>query len=125
VTANASSAAPWVFLGEGYSAGETSIEITPGAGTGVGFTLTSPGCTAVLGGTTSDRGFLLGDYQNSGGLLALQHSAYRLSIRVLSSTCSSNWFPGDAVVFYTTPVYPPLPVTGGFALSPIQTITSP
>jgi hypothetical protein len=128
VATNASSADPWTVGADGYTASEgiTNGELASSANsTGVAITLTGPGCTVVLGGTTAVRAYLLFDYQNSGGLLALQHSAYRLSVRVLSSTCSSNWFPGDAVVFYTTPAYPPLPIKGGFALSPIQTITSP
>jgi hypothetical protein len=88
------------------------------------FTLTGSGCTVVLGDTTTPA-YLIYDYQNGGGLLAIQHSTYRPTIRVVSSTCSS-WLLTDGTRVYTTPVFPGSPpITGGFALSPSQTITSP
>lgn len=78
----------------------------------------------VLGGTTTVRAYLIFDYQNSNGLLATPRSTYRPTIRVVSSTCSS-WLVTDGMRVYTTPVFPPLPIAGGFALSPSQTITGP
>jgi hypothetical protein len=91
----------------------------------VAITLTGGGCTVELSGTASVHAYLVDDYQNNGGLLALSHSSYRPTIRVESTTCS-RWFLIDGARVYTTPVYPgPLPITGGFALSPSQTITSP
>jgi hypothetical protein len=79
----------------------------------------------VLGGTTSVRAYLIFDYQNSTGRLAISRSTYRPTIRVVSSTCS-RWFAADGARVYTTPVFPgPVPIAGGFALSPNQTITSP
>jgi hypothetical protein len=127
VATNASSADPWVAGAVSYNASEgiTSGDLTSSsASTGVAITLTGPGCTVVLGGTTTVRAYLIFDYQNSNGLLATPRSTYRPTIRVLSSTCSS-WLVTDGMRVYTTPVFPPLPITGGFALNPLQTITGP
>jgi hypothetical protein len=128
VATNASSADPWLVVADAYTAseGETNGDLGTGSAsaTGVAITLTGPGCTVVLGGTTTVRAYLVYDYQNGSGLLGLQHSTYRPTIRVVSSTCSS-WFPADGMRIYTTPVFPPLPIAGGFALTPHQTITSP
>jgi hypothetical protein len=120
VTANASSAHPWIVGAQAYGDGESSGEFASANGTGVGFTLTGPGCTVVLGGTATLSGYLIYDYDNSGGILAFQHSTYRPVIRVASTTCSS-WLATDGMRVYITPAFP----AGGFALSPIQTITSP
>jgi hypothetical protein len=128
VTTNASSADPWQVGAVAYNASEgiTNGDLTSSSagGTGVAMTLTGPGCTVVLGGTTTLHAYLIFDYQNSNGLLATPRSTYRPTIRVVSSTCSS-WRATDGMRVYTTPVFPPLPLTGGFALSPSQTITSP
>ena len=86
-------------------------------------TLTGPGCTVVLGGTTTLHAYLIFDYQNSNGRLAIPRSTYRPTIRVVSSTCST-WHATDGMRVYTTPVFPGS-LAGGFALSPSQTITSP
>jgi hypothetical protein len=125
VATNASSADPWTVAADGYTASEgiTNGELASSANsTGVAITLTGPGCTVVLGGSTTVPAYLLYDYQNSGGLLAIPRSTYRPTIRVISSTCSS-WHVADGNRVYTTPVFPPLPIAGGFALSPSQTIT--
>jgi len=127
VATNASSADPWVVGAAAYNAstGITNGDLTSASnGTGIAITLTGPGCTVVVGGTTTVRGYLIFDYQNSNGLLATPRSTYRPTTRVLSSTCSS-WLVGDGMRVYTTPVYPPAPITGGFAVSPRQTITGP
>jgi hypothetical protein len=127
VATNASSAAPWYVGAVAYTAsdGTTSGDLTTASntGTGVAITLTGPGCTVVLGGTTTVHAYLSFDYQNSNGRLAIPRSTYRTTIRVISSTCSS-WLVGDGMRIYTTPVFPGSNA-GGFALSPSQTITSP
>jgi hypothetical protein len=120
VTANASSSDPWIVGAQAYSDGESSGEFATASGTGVGFTLTGPGCTVVLGGTATLSAYLIYDYENSSGILAFQHSTYRTVIRVASTTCSS-WLATDGMRVYITPAFP----AAGFALSPIQTITSP
>jgi hypothetical protein len=129
VATNASSADPWLVGAVAYNASEglTSGDLTSSSasGTGLAITLTGPGCTVVLGGTTTLRAYLIFDYQNGNGMLAIAHSTYRPTIRVVSSTCSS-WHVTDGMRVYTTPVFPgSLPIAGGFALSPSQTITSP
>jgi hypothetical protein len=89
----------------------------------VAITLTGPGCTVVLGGTTTLRAYLIFDYQNGNGRLAIPYRTYRPTIRVVPSTCSS-WHATDGTRVYTAPVFPGSN-PGGFALSPSQTITSP
>jgi hypothetical protein len=127
VATNASSAAPWTVGAVAYTAsdGVTSGDLTPASssGTGVAITLTGPGCTVVLGGTTSVHAYLIFDYQNSNGELAIPRSTYRPTIRVVSTTCSS-WLATDGMRVYTTPVFPGTNA-GGFAFSPRQTITGP
>jgi hypothetical protein len=127
VATNASSADPWQVAAVAYTAsdGITSGDLTTASasGTGVAITLTGPGCTVVLGGTTTVHAYLIFDYQNGNGRLAIPHSTYRPTIRVVSSTCSS-WHATDGTRVYTTPVFPGS-LAGGFALSPAQTITSP
>jgi len=124
---NASSADPWLVTAVGYAAssGITNGDLTSSSasGTGVAITLTGPGCTVVLGGTTTLRAYLIFDYQNGNGRLAIPYHTYRPTIRVVSSTCSS-WRATDGLRVYTTPVFPGS-LAGGFALSPSQTITSP
>jgi hypothetical protein len=129
VTTNASGAGPWGLGAVSYNASEgiTSGDIGDAASsaTGLVFTLTGPGCTVVLSNTTTVRAYLIFDYQNGSGMLAISHTTYRPTIRVVSSTCSS-WRATDGMRVYTTPVFPgSLPISGGFAFSPIQTITSP
>jgi hypothetical protein len=127
VATNASSADPWMVGAVAYTAstGVTNGDLTTGSasGTGLAITLTSPGCTVVLGGTTTLHAYLIFDYQNGNGRLAIPRSTYRPTIRVVSSTCSS-WLATDGLRVYTTPVFPGSNA-GGFALSPRQTITSP
>lgn len=127
VAANASSADPWLVGPVAYNAssGITSGDLGAGSAsaTGVAITLTGPGCTVVLGGTTTVRAYLIFDYQNGNGRLAIPYRTYRPTIRVVSSTCSS-WHATDGTRVYTTPVFPGS-LAGGFALSPSQTITSP
>jgi hypothetical protein len=127
VATNASSAAPWFVGAVAYTAstGITNGDLTTASnsGTGVAITLTGPGCTVVLGGTTTLHAYLIFDYQNGNGRLAIPRSTYRPTIRVVSSTCSS-WRATDGARVYTTPVFPGSSA-GGFALSPSQTITSP
>ena len=127
VATNVSSAHPWVVGAVAYIASEgvTSGDLTTASasGTGVAITLTGPGCTVVLGGTTTVHAYLIFDYQNGNGRLAIPRSTYRPTIRVVSTTCSS-WLVTDGMRVYTTPVFPGSPA-GGFALSPRQTITSP
>jgi hypothetical protein len=127
VAANASSADPWLVGAVAYTAssGITNGDFTSSSasGTGVAITLTGPGCTVVLGGTTTLRAYLIFDYQNGNGRLAIPYHTYRPTIRVVSSTCSS-WGATNGARVYTTPVFPG-PNPGGFALSPSQTITSP
>ena len=125
VATNASSADPWGVGAVGYNAstGVTNGDLGSANATGVAITLTGPGCTVVLGGTTTLRAYLIFDYQNGNGRLAIPYHTYRPTIRIVSSTCSS-WLATDGARVYTTPVFPgSLP--GGFALSPSQTITSP
>ena len=125
VATNASSADPWGVGAVAYTAstGTTNGDLGSANATGVAITLTGPGCTVVLGGTTTVRAYLIFDYQNGSGRLAIPRSTYRPTIRVVSSTCSS-WHATDGTRVYTTPVFPgSLP--GGFAFSPSQTITSP
>lgn len=131
LTANASSAAPWLMGTEGYTAslGITSLELfTPStsSGTGLGFTMTGPGgCTVVFGGTTAVHGYLITEYQNSNGLLGVSDNTYRPSIHVISSTCT-DWAADEGQKVFTTPVPQyDAAVQGGFAFNPIQTITSP
>jgi hypothetical protein len=127
VATNASSADPWFIDAVAYNAstGITNGDLTSSSasGTGVAITLTGPGCTVVLGGTTTVRAYLIFDYQNGNGRLATPRSTYRPTIRVVSSTCSS-WHATDGMRVYTTPVFPGS-LAGGFVLSPSQTITSP
>jgi len=124
---NASSADPWAVAAVGYNAssGITNGDLATASasGTGVAITLTGPGCTVVLGGTTTLHAYLIFDYQNGNGRLAIPYHTYRPTIRVVSSTCSS-WRAADGARVYTTPVFPGSN-PGGFALSPSQTITSP
>ena len=127
VATNASSADPWLVAAVAYTAssGVTNgdLAIASASGTGVAITLTGPGCTVVLGGTTTLHAYLIFDYQNGNGRLAIPYHTYRPTIRIVSSTCSS-WHATDGARVYTSPVFPgSLP--GGFALSPSQTITSP
>jgi hypothetical protein len=129
VATNASSADPWLVYAQAYSASDGIssgfLTASSASGTGVAITLTGPGCTVILGGTTTVHAYLNYFYQNGNGMLAIQHSTYRPTIRVVSSTCSS-WAVTDGMRVYTTPVFPGSPsITGGFALSPSQTITSP
>jgi len=127
VATNASSADPWLVAAVAYTAssGVTNgdLAIASASGTGVAITLTGPGCTVVLGGTTTLHAYLIFDYQNGNGRLAIPYHTYRPTIRIVSSTCSS-WRATDGARVYTTPVFPGS-VAGGFALSPSQTITSP
>jgi hypothetical protein len=127
VATNASSAAPWTVGAVAYTAstGVTNGDLATASasGTGVSITLTGPGCTVILGGTTTLHAYLIFDYQNGNGRLAIPRSTYRPTIRVVSSTCSS-WLATDGMRVYTTPVFPGSSA-GGFALSPSQTITSP
>jgi len=125
VATNASSAGPWGVGAVGYNAstGVTNGDLGSANATGVAITLTGPGCTVVLGGTTTLRAYLIFDYQNGNGRLAIPYHTYRPTIRIVSSTCSS-WFATDGARVYTTPVFPGS-LAGGFALSPSQTITSP
>jgi hypothetical protein len=125
VTTNASSADPWGIGAVAYTASTstTNGDLGSANATGVAITLTGPGCTVVLGGTTTVRAYLIFDYQNGNGRLAIPRSTYRPTIRVVSSTCSS-WHATDGTRVYTTPVFPGS-LAGGFALSPSQTITSP
>ena len=127
VATNASNADPWVIGAVAYTGSEglTNGDLgSESASTGLVITLTGPGCTVVLSNTTTVRGYLIFDYQNGPGLLGIPRSTYRPTMRVVSSTCSS-WFPTDGMRIYTTPVFPPYPLAGGFALNPKQTITSP
>jgi hypothetical protein len=71
----------------------------------------------------SSLGNVYKHWHNQHGRLAIPHSTYRPTIRVVSSTCSS-WHATDGTRVYTTPVFPGS-LAGGFALSPSQTITSP
>ena len=127
VATNASSTGPWLVAAVAYTAsgGVTSGDLTTASasGTGVAITLTGPGCTVVLGGTATVHAYLIFDYQNGNGRLAIPRSTYRPTIRVVSSTCPS-WHATDGMRVYTTPVFPGS-LAGGFALSPRQTITSP
>ena len=127
VATNASSAAPWFVGAVAYNAstGITNGDLTTASssGTGLAITLTGPGCTVVLGGTTTLHAYLIFDYQNGNGRLAIPYHTYRPTIRIVSSTCSS-WRATDGARVYTTPVFPGSSA-GGFALSPSQTITSP
>ena len=127
VATNASSVAPWFVGAVAYNAstGITNGDLTTASnsGTGLAITLTGAGCTVVLGGTTTLRAYLIFDYQNGSGRLAIPYHTYRPTIRVVSSTCSS-WRAGDGTRVYTTPIFPGSN-PGGFALSPSQTITSP
>ena len=125
VATNASSADPWGVGAVGYNAstGVTNGDLGSANATGVAITLTGPGCTVVLGGTTTLRAYLIFDYQNGNGRLAIPYHTYRPTIRIVSSTCSS-WLATDGARVYTTPVFPGS-LAGGFALSPSQTITSP
>ena len=127
VAANASSADPWFVGAVAYTAstGVTNGDLgsASASGTGVAITLSGAGCTVVLGGTTTLRAYLIFDYQNGSGRLAIPYHTYRPTIRVVSSTCSS-WRAGDGTRVYTTPIFPGSN-PGGFALSPSQTITSP
>jgi len=124
---NASSADPWAVAAVGYNAssGITNGDLATASasGTGVAITLTGAGCTVVLGGTTTLHAYLIFDYQNGTGRLAIPYHTYRPTIRVVSSTCSS-WRAADGARVYTTAVFPGSN-PGGFALSPSQTITSP
>jgi hypothetical protein len=127
VATNASSADPWLVAAVAYTAssGVTNgdLAIASASGTGVAITLSGPGCTVVLGGTTTLHAYLIFDYQNGNGRLAIPYHTYRPTIRIVSSTCSS-WRATDGARVYTTPVFPGS-LAGGFALSPSQTITSP
>ena len=127
VATNASSAAPWFVGAVAYNAstGITNGDLTTasGSGTGLAITLTGAGCTVVLGGTTTLHAYLIFDYQDGDGRLAIPYHTYRPTIRIVSSTCSS-WRATDGARVYTTPVFPGS-LAGGFALSPSQTITSP
>ena len=127
VATNASSAAPWSVGAVAYNAstGITNGDLTTASnsGTGLAITLTGAGCTVVLGGTTTLHAYLIFDYQNGNGRLAIPYHTYRPTIRIVSSTCSS-WRATDGARVYTTPVFPGSS-PGGFALSPSQTITSP
>jgi len=127
VATNAGSAAPWFIGAVAYTAssGITNGDLTTASssGTGLAITLTGPGCTVVLGGSTTVHAYLIFDYQNGNGRLAIPYRTYRPTIRVVSSTCS-NWLVTDGMRVYTTPVFPGS-TAGGFALSPSQTITSP
>ena len=125
VATNASSADPWGVGAVGYNAstGVTNGDLGSADATGVAITLTGAGCTVVLGGTTTVRAYLIFDYQNGSGRLAIPYHTYRPTIRVVSSTCSS-WRATDGARVYTTPVFPGS-TPGGFALNPSQTITSP
>ena len=127
VATNASSAAPWSVGAVAYNAstGITNGDLTTASnsGTGLAITLTGAGCTVVLGGTTTLHAYLIFDYQNGNGRLAIPYHTYRPTIRIVSSTCSS-WRATDGARVYTTPVFPGS-TPGGFALNPSQTITSP
>ena len=125
VATNASSAGPWGVGAVGYNAstGVTNGDLGSANATGVAITLTGPGCTVVLGGTTTLHAYLIFDYQNGNGRLAIPYHTYRPTIRIVSSTCSS-WRATDGARVYTTPVFPGS-TPGGFALNPSQTITSP
>ena len=127
VATNAGSAAPWFIGAVAYTAssGITNGDLTTASssGTGLAITLTGPGCTVVLGGSTTVHAYLIFDYQNGNGRLAIPYRTYRPTIRVVSSTCS-NWLVTDGMRVYTTPVFPGS-TAGGFVFSPSQTITSP
>jgi hypothetical protein len=125
VATDASSANPWGVGAVGYNAstGISNGDLVSASATGVTITLTGAGCTVVLGGTTTVRAYLIFDYQNGNGRLAIPQHTYRPTIRVVSSTCSA-WHATDGTRVYTTPVFPGS-TAGGFALSPLQTVTSP
>lgn len=127
VATNASSAAPWAVGAVAYTAstGITNGDLTTASnsGTGVAITLTGPGCTVVVGGTTTLHAYFIFDYQNGTGTLSIPRVTYRPTSRVVSTTCSS-WLAGDGMRVYTSPVFPGSS-PGGFVLSPHQTVTSP
>jgi hypothetical protein len=107
VATSASTTTPWKLNGNTFSGGVTHGKIT-----GIKASLSGPGCSATVGGTTAtSTGTTTGTYTNSTGILKV--SGGNLHVWNVSG-CLGLINTGDGTTF-----------TGKFAITPKQTITKP
>jgi hypothetical protein len=108
----ASSGFPWFLNALSFTA---STGVTHGTITGAHAVLTGSGCSATVDGTgaTADNGMVKGTYNNGTGKLKILSSGGNLHIYNVNG-CFGLVNSGDAANFTTT-----------YAITPVQTITSP
>ena len=104
------SAFPWHLNAVSFSSG-----VTTGTITHIHATLTGPGCSATVDGTsaTANNGMVKAKYSNGTGKLTTLTSGGNLHVYNVSG-CAGLINSGDATTF-----------SGSYAISPKQTITSP